>query len=287
MPRARSYNRRVRLLGVLALAGCNSIYGLEETEPRTLEPSTCSTVVFGATRPLDEFRGGDTEFDGQLSRDGLEIWFTVGDRIHRGTRAARSDEFTITPFAQIPEPSNDPALTADGNRMMFFHVDQPRRVFEGVRLDPMSSTFDSIRPVTSIDLATGEFGVQSLDLSWDGLTVYYVAGDNDTLYWARRPSRDAAFEEHAPLLDMSGMPIDDAVWPSISADQLELFYNRRADPDIAKNVYHRVRSSPTGRFSEENVILIGADPDISPDGQSLIVSQRPDLVVLDRICPGI
>ena len=73
-----------RALLLLTLAGCNDFYGLEPTTVLDLEPPPCATVQFGVPLQLDEFRGGDTEFDGQLSTDGNELWFVKSTLINNG-----------------------------------------------------------------------------------------------------------------------------------------------------------------------------------------------------------
>ena len=269
-----------RALLLLTLAGCNEFYGLEPTTIRDLEPPACATVQFGAPVQLEEFREGVTELDPQLSTDGTELWLVITtltsggnrDLLYRTVRGA-DGKFAmpeLLDLVQMNTRSNtDPALTADGLRMMFRVENQPATLFEGLRSHAGQFPFETIVSVNGV----GAIDVQSFDLTWDGLRIYVTNRDGELLVGSR-PSRDQPFE----AFELRGTNME---FPTVSGDELEIFYRHPQDPRL----YRSARTSRSESFAGEQVILdIAADPDIAPNSTQLIVGVDQGLAMMKRRC---
>jgi hypothetical protein len=263
-----------RAVVALALVGCNQAYGLEPTRLDT--PPACSTVRFAAPRAFPEFAGGLEEHDPQLSRDGLELWFvlqlpaTDAFTLHRAVRAAITD-----PFGP-PEPIDlgladvrDPSLSADGRHLLVVSAGQ---VYEALRPDERSTDF---LVLVTRGLGTG---VDSIDLTWDALRIYYTV--DGTLFTARRTTADAAFADVTMLI------AEDVDFPSVSPDELEVFYQPYLDQD-PDPVYRAGRASVDASFGLPELTAEAVDDaDVDPSAEVLVVSDDFDagISILERAC---
>jgi hypothetical protein len=281
----------VRRALLLLTFGCNELYGLDSTTVRDLEPPACSTVQFGVPVHLDEFRGGFAEYDAQLSADGNELWFTSSTEIAGGGRrnllyrTVRGDDDKFAPPTLLDLVgmnhlhTGDTAMTADGRRLIFRIDTSPATLLEGIREDTNQFPFETIVPVLGFSEVSGG-GVRSFDLTWDGLRLYFTNDDGE-LSMGTRPSRDQPFGSFVPLGT-------DYEYPTISGDELEIFYRHWDDPDIAQTdtrVFRRARASRTDPFGPEQLVLDdGSDPDIAPTSSQLIVSVDAGLAIMKRRC---
>jgi hypothetical protein len=280
-----------RALLLLTLTGCNEVYGLDPTTVRDLEPPACSTVQFGVPVQLEEFRDGATEYDAQLSADGNELWFTMDTvlpdmerrnlmyRTVRGADGTFATPATLLDLVDMNERhTGDPAMTADGKRVIFRVDTTPSTLYEGIREDANQIPFETIVPVLGFSTVPG--GVRSFDLTWDGLRLYFTNNDGE-LSMGSRPSRDQPFGSFVPLGT-------DYEYPTISGDELEIFYRHWDDPDIEPTdtrMFRRARASRSDPFGPEQLILDdGSDPDIAPTSSQLIVSVDAGLAIMKRRC---
>ena len=256
----------------LALTGCNQVYGLDDT--RVNAPTECATIRFGVPLDIPQFSADPRlEVDAQLSADGLEIWFSTAPvfsgpyTMHHGVRETVDEPFTIAVAAFAQVDAVDAAIDATARRLMFRERSEDA-VVEAVR-ESRGAPYE-LRAVVGI----ARIG-QGLDLSWDGLRLYFI--DNDTLWLAERPSLDAPFA--APALQFS-----DAKFPTVSPDELEVFYNR---PGMGGALFRRARPDRNAAWGAEELVLDeGYDPDVTPGGDTLIVSRANSLALLERACPG-
>ena len=279
----------VRRAVLVLTFGCNEVYGLDPTTVRDLEPPACSTVVFGVPMQLDEFRDGNEEYDAQLSADGSELWLVLSTPIgggenrnllHRATRGAdgRYSAPVVMDLAGSNERDNtDPALTADGLRLMFRVDDTPGVLYEGIRASADQFPFETVVPVLGISTED----VVTFDLTWDGLRIYVTDSDG-VLSMGTRPSRDKPFGGFV----QRGTNMQ---YPTVSGDELEIFYRRWDDPaDPAPadlRLYRSERASRDAVFGNEQVVLDNAsDPDIAPTSSQLIVSIDSGLAIMKRRC---
>lgn len=255
----------------LALAGCNQVYGLDET--RVDAPTECATIRFGVPTEIPQFAGDPLEVDAQLSADGLEIWFSTAPAstgpytMHHGVRGTVDEPFTVAVAAFAQTDAVDAAISADGRRLMYRERSE-QAVVEAVRAD-RGAPYE-LRAVVGVP----HIG-QGLDLSWDGLRLYFI--DDDQLWLAERPSFDEPFGAPTPQFG-------DVRFPTVSPDELEVFYNR---PAMAGVLFRRSRPARDGAWGdEERVADEGYDPDVTPNADTLIVTRASGLALLERVCPG-
>jgi hypothetical protein len=278
-----------RALLLLTLAGCNDFYGLDPTTVRDLEPPPCATVQFGAPIALPEFAGDDNELDSQLSADGTELWFTSNTgaatenrfMMFRATRASTTEPFNTpaTPVA-LPQPSFDAALTADGRRMMFLLSGSPPILYEGVRETANQFPFDTILNVNGFSQFEDSGGVLAFDLSWDGLRIYFIVGEDDdgVLWTGRRDDRNQPFGSFDRLFQ-------GAHFPTVSGDELEVFHVNVLDAASDRRLYRRERAGIDKPFGPPQLVLDdGADPDIAPTSKTMLISRDGGLSFLERRC---
>lgn len=273
---------RARHTILLLATACNQIYGIEPTRlPDALPDAVgCSERGFMVPMPLDD-PDSRLEISPTLSADGLELYFSadVGStfRLHRATRAT-----TDEPFANVVElpllagrPTLDASLTRDDLTMVFVSRAADNLVLESRRA-AVGEPFSEPIIVTGLEDIGG--GAQSLDLSYDGLTIYYanIAGE---LWVASRREIGRPFEGARPLA--TGV-----VHPSISPDHRELFYNSPDYPTGNTDLYRRVRASVADDFSAEMSLFPGAQgADLAQDASTLILSSLGRLQIYRRQCP--
>ena len=272
------------------VGACNQIYGLDSTRVRDLEPPPCATVQFSAPIELEQFddeHNNETEFDPQLSATGLELWYAAQPEassgpslLFRGERASTDEPFTVAIVDLVGMNARshaDPALTADGRRMIFRVDTTPPSLFEAVRQDGEQFPFDEILPVNGF-AQFGSLGVESFDLTWDGLRMY-IAVKQGQLWLAQRDDRNKPFTKFIDL----GMR--NVHFPTISGDELELFYTLYDMGSSGHSLYRRERADVDSPFGAEALVLDdGADPDIAPTSSQMIVGRDKSLALLQRRC---
>ena len=243
------------------LAGCDLVFQVDV-------PDLCRDAgPFIAPVPLEGLPQARL-FDPTLRADGRQLFFSQFDDLFVVTRNS-----TAEPFG-APQPTSlstvgrdfDPSLTVDGLRL-FYLVDNT--MFESVR----EKTADAF----GLGLARADVQdfLHSFDVSHDGLTIYYDT-ENDGFYMTRRPTLISAF----------GAPIaigSERRWPSISHDELELFY----EDEPTEQVFRVTRESRDAPFEGTgDVILQGADPEISDSGELLTFGppNHEGFAVAERPC---
>jgi WD40-like Beta Propeller Repeat len=224
-------------------------------------------VQFGGTATrLTEFDDPLTELDPAFTGDPDELVFTRTDvSARKHIVASRKIAATGTYGVAVPlalgggaqDEDTDPALTKDGLNLMFLSS-RDNAVFEATRA-PGDLMFGT--PGNPIGLPSG---VSGLDLSADGLAVYFHVG-NGALSVARRNRRTESFGVVTPL-GFTGE------FPSISANNTGMIVRRRRD-DLAL------------AFNAEEPITPGNDPEVSPDGRSLMFAADNTLFLITRECP--
>ena len=91
----------------------------------------------------------------------------------------------------------------------------------------------------------------------------------------QRPSRDQPFGPPSPVLAA------DVAWPSLSPDELELYYQQ----PMMNGVYRRTRASTTIPFDGNETLVISdvENPDVSSDGTKLYFNNA-GVFVMTRTC---
>jgi hypothetical protein len=198
------------------------------------------------------------------------VWFsrTGLDGENEIVRWSGRDRLVVAAFNLVPGHDFDPALTRDGLVMLFLHDDQIREV----RRTSVEAEFPAV-PSTPQGLQRAG----GLDVSPDGLTVYY--DDGERLHVITRASLDSVFTG-ATELGFAGR------FPSISPDEREIYYNTQ------DGIVRRRRASPPEPFGDEEFVIEGAtgpldgfDAEISPDNTRLYFAGADTLWFTTRVCP--
>jgi hypothetical protein len=265
---------------LIALAGCNQLFGLDETVLITADAAIdapgCAGSPFGNPQQV---LGTvlDNDFDPSESSAGRELWFvrnpnTMTDfDIWIATRGSATGAFDAGASFQYNSAMNDgdPSLSGDGLIVVFFSSRGGTRLAYESKRTTIDGPLSQPVPLPASP-------ADGIDLSFDGLTLYYI-DDNGALVAIRRPARDQPF-------GMPGSSLAAAVrYPSLSPDELELYFTK----PMRGEIYRRTRATTTAAFdpaSETTILLDGGDPDVSPDSLRLHYSVSGDIHVMTRTC---
>ena len=280
---------------LLLAAGCNRIFGLEETElfdapsPRP-DAVGCAGKAFVGPDALSELDvvPNRFEFDPGENADGTELWFSSREAafdaldLSSCTKNAVTGKWgpsTLAPF-NLPEITDaDPAFTDDGLRLVFVSYRLgPPRAWEVTR-SAIGQPFGGASILRGVD----GLRINGLDMTLDGLTLYFSDSGDGELHVAHRPSFDAPFvaEEVGGALRVLANNVG---FPSVSPDEREVFYTHG---DGGTATYRRVRGDTSQPFdlAEEAIYNDADDPDISADGRRLYFVRGSELFVARRDCP--
>jgi hypothetical protein len=252
---------RLAALGTfLMLAGCDLVFKVEV-------PDLCRDAgPFSTPRTL----GGVSQahvYDPALRDDGLELFYVelIGDfDIFVATRASVDEDFA-PPQTVYTTVANelDPALTLDGLHL-FYIVDN--QLFEAER----RSRDEPFGPGQQhADLPN----LESFDISYDGLAIYYNEPFGD-LYVATRATPLSPFSTPIAM----GEP---RAFPSVSHDQLELLFQDSGQ------IFRVTRDSTAAAFdTTPEPIIPGSDPELSDSGEELVFGppSQEGLAISTRLC---
>jgi hypothetical protein len=267
---------------LLLLAGCNQVFGLEQTTYQSAdarpEAPGCSGSPFTNPQVVGGAALGNGDFDPSTSEDPTELWFGRGSpqgfEVLVATRATVDGAFDLAGAYGFNSPQHDadPALSADG-LVLIFQSERlgPPRVFEA-RRDALGRPFGSPAQVVELSATDASKGI---DLSFDGLTIYYV----DNSFELRAIHRESPGAPFGPPSEILAAGVQ---YPSVSPDGLELFFSR----DGVNGIFQRTRPTPEGPFGTQDdpVTLDGGDPDLAPDARTLYYSNNGVLQVTTRTC---
>ena len=259
---------RLAALALMLLAGCDLVFEIKLPDLcRTAGPFISQQAIAGI--PQEHL------FDPALRDDGLELFFT------RNIAGAQFDIFVATrssvnePFGPAAplafdtlQAETDGQLTADGLHLFFL---MNNALFEAVR-ERRDVPFTGAQPRTDVD--PGAAGINGYDISADALALYFSQGDE--LLVARRASVVSAFGAASVV----GPRMD---YPSISADELELFFQNPND----EMIYRVTRSSTKAMFDgAPEAVFPGEDPEITDDGLQLLFGppSGTGLAIAQRNC---
>jgi hypothetical protein len=269
---------------LVLLAGCNSIFGLDETRlppPLDAPPDApgCSGGTFTNPVTLSTFANNNIDEDEpQLRHDLLELWFHVTgatDHLYRATRASVNDAFGVgqpPPFAVSAVDESDATITGDGLRVLFLSKrGGVQEAWEAVR-----PTLDGAFETPHLVGVGGGGYINTIDVSFDGLRLYMQLATYGILV-AERPSLTAPFGTPQQIHPTAG-------YATISPDERELYFNLES---AQTDLYRVVRATAADPWPQtaELVFTGGEDPDIAADGRTLAVMRGPSIVLFTRDCP--
>ena len=272
--------RSVALL-LLLLGGCDMLFQLDHVDPARGDASSGDGVIADAA-PIDSPQSTacnvgslkqliiDAELTDPTQRpDQLEMYmgrFNNGDYDLFFVRRVTTADGWATPIYDSALSSNsdddDPALFDAGRKMLF-------RSNRGgtYALYQLSRTTIADAWGAPIVIGTSGHVVEGFDVSPDGLTLYGTDG-NGALEVFHRTMITGDFGAPGTI----GSPI---YWPSLTGDQLVIYYERN------NIIYRATRSSLVGGFSKEEMVIAGNSPDISEDGKVLVFENEAGLAQLD------
>lgn len=231
------------------------------------------TLYFGSDRP-----GGEGYFD---------IWAA-----HRATVDAPFDPPTNLAALNSGSDETEPATSVSGLEFFFFRSDSG--ILRATR-PAATASFSPPAVVTGL-LPAGKEWVAGPFLAADGLTLYYHACTDQPrscdLAVARRSAPGAPFS-FVRVLDEVNVAGEDDGWPTVSASQLELYFEATRAA-VGTRVLVATRASADDPFGpasvvEELAVASGSgDPGLSPDGHTMVLAVESsgvwDLHVATRAC---
>jgi hypothetical protein len=238
----------------------------------------CTLGPFGPRVPIMELSSIGDFADPTLRGDGLEMLFVRGTAgtfdIWRTTRTSPDIAWGPPQAAgdlnSTTEEDTDPALTRDGLSVLFCRTEGGKHVYEATRNfgEPMFG---------APQLALGFEGqtVSGMDISADGLTLYFMKSmTDDTLWKVTRMSRQAMFGTPTSLGTLA-----QNIYPSISADELDVYFD-------SGGIKSRHRDSVANKFDGPDSAIIdnGNNPEISYDNKTLIISAAMRATMRTRDC---
>jgi hypothetical protein len=268
------------------VAGCDALFGLDLLEVRP--DAVSGDALTDAARPVDVqpdclfaqrellYSGG--AHDPTLSADRTELFYAydlgTGYDIYQAVRSDTNQPFAaggIVGALTSAGNDTDPALTADGLLVVFIsdRGGTGPRAYQAKR-GSIVTAFSAPQLVPGLENTP----VSSVDVSPDGLTLYY--DDGARLRSVSRTARDQ------PILVLQEIAMESTPFPSLSADGLELYYN---GPGVMRRTRHDTSSS----FDLAPPVSVddgGADADLLPDGSALVLTggNGSDVVYLRERC---
>lgn len=231
------------------------------------------TGAWGAPVRLTEF---DNKVTGEptMTRDRKHVYFAKQEsgshwEIHSATRSATDVPFLVTSAPQFDVGGStydqDPAVTDDNQLVVF--IQSTSHFVAQVRWDGTGWLSEGALMAS----------VTSLDISPDGLTLYYATSGKE-LFATKRASRMVPFTT-------SATPIaSDILFPSVTGDGLTL-YSVEGVPGTGIEV--RTRTTTTDAFGPPTRLFDNAvDPDVTSDDSAMVVSvNHTTLGLATRACP--
>jgi hypothetical protein len=232
-----------------------------------------------------------------ISDDDLRLIFS-SDRIATGnfelfttvrssaTATDWSPPARITELAMAGPEEDDPTMSS--NELELFYGNT--LIFQTTR----ATTSDPWGPTSVLVPNIHDF-VQGAELTRDDLRLYFAAGSpNEDLYLMERATPTAAFGGYAMVMPDPD-PGSDTGYPTLSADELELYMSADHGGERDLFVSRRTsRSDPFPQVTRDDALSAAGtedwDPELSKDGTAIYLatdrsgSQGLDLFVATRTC---
>ena len=231
--------------------------------------------VMGWRKPV-AVPGFDNKVTGEptITSDLLHVYFAkqmTGTlwEIHSASRTTTTEAFLVTaaaPFAAGSQFDQDPAVT-DDNQLVVFRVGSSNKVSQA----RWTGTSWSVEPAL-------DHKVTSLDISADGLTLYYAVDGGD-LSATTRVDRMTAFTVSSTTI------ASNVLFPSVTADGLTLYSVDGGAPGTGVAVSTRA-SKASGFGTASHLFDDVVDPDVTGDGNTMVVSMNHTTMgIATRDCP--
>jgi Tol biopolymer transport system component len=192
----------------------------------------------------------------------------------------------IAELTNMFDEEDDATLSADLREMVFGKT----MIFRTTRPD-LASPWGQRQVIVP-----GDFDlVQGAELTRDDLRLYFSAGSPiEDLYLMERPNAGASFGPYVQIMPDPD-PNGDSGYPTLSADELELFLSSEHNGE--RDIYSSRRASRTASFPPATIVdelsdpgTADWDPELSFDGTTMWLSsnraggQGLDIYVATRTC---
>ncbi|MDB4955545.1 MAG: hypothetical protein JWO36_3114 [Myxococcales bacterium] len=294
----------MRWIGSAAL--CVAACGRLEFDPRIdaarnggidapADTPPCAFGPWQTPQPITELNTATDDLGGQITPDGLALYFDNGLGAVRGIwvarRASRVDPFGPARRLTELDMSNvisDPSTTGDELELYFDTASGPGPCIWRATRANITDPFGSL---TRLDaLCSGN--VAGANISSDGLTLYYnsqIGGPEGELYVTTRASRADSFSPGIKVPVLAGGAAKG--YAAASADRLTLYYETGVTVEL-----WQVTRADRGAAFENPMMVPGVDTgsgdedaSITADGTELFFSSSrangiADLYVAKRSC---
>ena len=276
----------MRLSVVVVVVGCGRI----DFDPH-VDNAGCTLGPWGTPTRIAELATANDDWGGQITPDGLALYFNTERTIYVARRPDRASMFG-TPTT-LPElgggDQGNPSTTGDELELYF---DSNRAGDYSVWTAQRSSPACAFGPPTQLAVLDVGASATAPFVSPDGLRLYYMLGlPEGTLMWTSRASRTDAFVAGTPITGIVGTMHGT---PALSADQLSIYYDSGVNP--TRDLSTASRATIADPFAAATQLSVDtaddeADASITADGLELhFASNRPggpggsDLYVAKRAC---
>lgn len=281
-------------IAAVALVGCGRIGFDAPPSEASIDASACTFGPWSAPIPIGELNTPDTEYGGQISPDGLTLYFDsnrfLDEDLFVAARPDRSSPFDVANeliTITTNDDDADPTISHDGLEIIFF------------RSTGIGCLYDARRPSTTVPFdpatATTICNAGGAFLSRDGLTLYYNTRiDNQgegVLYRTTRASTSDVFEPGAPIPELTGGATKG--YPALTSDELAIvFESSGGGPDLDLWIATRTTTAdPFGtpdRIPELETTSNDGDASFTDDGTEIFFESdqpgSPDLYHATRAC---
>jgi len=270
----------------------------------SMPDAACTLGPWGSPVALASLNTTNTDYGGQLTADGLAIYFD-SDRTgqqdlyvaRRDTRAATFGAPTRIAELSSQQTDADPSPTADELDLIF---DSNRTndlcLWESTRASIADAWGAPVKlaALCAPSAATGPY------LTGDGLTLYFTIGvdpqNEGALGVTHRPSRTDPFGPVTPLPEQLTTNPPDGGYPALTADQRTIYFEQANGSGGAATItiHEATRDASGGKFGTRqpfDAVTLGpnnGDPSITADGLDFAfdsdASGNADLYEMTRSC---
>jgi hypothetical protein len=270
------------VLAAVLCAGCFSKPGFGggggTGDGGTGDGGTC-TGAWSTPEPITALNNQVTG-EPTITGDKLQVYWHVqntptSQEIHWASRESASEDFTdrgtVSGLDGATGIDTDPSISDDGLVLVYrIGANEQAAGFREVTRTAADLAWGAPHSLAGLNTIVPA----SLDLSGDGLTLYYNV--SQTLYSATRPTRGAAFTQSTTTLGTNRR------FPAISGDELTLYYETPAITSATRSAKTVAFPAGTAFYTDTDL----HDVDVTQDGKTLVVATHAgETIAIATRCP--
>jgi len=253
--------------------------------------AACTFGPWSTPQPISELATGGDDWGGQITGDGLTLYWSITRTLYVASRPDRQSPFGAASLvAGITGDAGNPSPA--GDQLELYYDSIGSGTFDAVvatRADT-SAAWSNSTPLAP--LVVGNVDVSGPYITSDALTLYYMRGvPTGSLMVTTRASRSDAFSAGTQVPGIAGTTYGN---PALSADQLTIFFEEGTQP--TRDLYTASRPTLADPFGAPTAVSIDdpsaddSDVSITADGLELFFSSdragagNHDLYVATRAC---